>query len=81
MLSAILNESPVVEDGHQKPFRSSCMSVVDGHVHINGFSTLPESIRMAIEVALSSNGVTAEAIEDDILRIPSTSSFKFDYVI
>ena len=70
MLSAILNESPVVEDGHQKPFRSSCMSVVDGHVHINGFSTLPESIRMAIEVALSSNGVTAKAIEDDILRIP-----------
>src|SRR3989338_1118189 len=70
MLSAILNESPVVEDGHKKPFRSSCMSVVDGHVHINGFSTLPESIRMAIEVALSSNGVTAKAIEDDILRIP-----------
>lgn len=69
MLSARTN-TDVVKDDRQERFRSSCMSVVDGHVHINGFSTLPESIRSAIEEALSTKGITAETVEGDILRVP-----------
>ncbi|MBI2453110.1 aldehyde dehydrogenase [Candidatus Peregrinibacteria bacterium] len=70
MLSARLNENKTYEDARQERFRSSCMSVVDGHVHINGFSILPESIRIAIEEILSSSGITAETVKGDILRVP-----------
>lgn len=52
MISARLNEDATLQDKRQERFRSSCLSVIDGHVHINGFSTLPESIKGAIEEVL-----------------------------
>ncbi len=69
MLFARSNEG-LTEDERPKGFRSSCMSVVDRHVHINGFSTLPESIRRAIEETLLNKGVAAKTVEDDVLRVP-----------